>query len=86
MGILMKLTLNALEDGARAIVSKMPAGECGKRLEALGLYPGKAFVKVSGMPFHGPVTILLDQRQIAIGHGVSSHLIVETAESTGEVD
>ena len=81
----MKQTLNALEDGVGAVVSKMPAGECGKRLEALGLYPGKAFVKVSGMPFHGPVTILLDQRQIAIGHGVSSHLIVETAESTGEV-
>ena len=81
----MKQTLNALEDGVRAVVSKMPAGECGKRLEALGLYPGKAFVKISGMPFHGPVTILLDQRQIAIGHGVSSHLIVETAESTGEV-
>ena len=82
----MKMTLNALEDGLRAIILKMPEGECGKRLEALGLYPGKAFVKISGMPFRGPVTILLDQRQIAIGHGVSSHLIVETAESTGEVD
>ena len=42
----MKQTLNALEDGVRAVVSKMPAGECGKRLEALGLYPGKAFVKI----------------------------------------
>jgi len=86
MGILMKQTLNALEDGVRAVVSKMPAGECGKRLEGLGLYPGKAFVKISGMPFRGPVTILLDQRQIAIGHGVSSHLIVEVAESPGETN
>jgi ferrous iron transport protein A len=80
MEISMKMTLNALEDGVRATISKMPEGECGKRLEALGLYPGKAITKISGMPFRGPVTVLLDQRQIAIGHGVSSRLIVDVAK------
>jgi hypothetical protein len=35
------------------------------------------------MPFQGPVTILLDQRQIAIGHGVSSRLIVDVASRDG---
>jgi ferrous iron transport protein A len=77
MEISMKMTLNAIEDGTQAIIAKMPAGECGQRLEALGLYPGKAITKISGMPFQGPVTILLDQRQIAIGHGVSSRLLVD---------
>lgn len=80
----MKMTLNALEDGVRAIISKMPEGECGNRLEALGLYPGKAITKISGMPFRGPVTVLLDQRQIAIGHGVSSRLIVDVANPDGK--
>jgi ferrous iron transport protein A len=84
MEISMKMTLNALEDGVRATISKMPEGECGKRLEALGLYPGKAITKISGMPFRGPVTVLLDQRQIAIGHGVSSRLIVDVAKSGRE--
>ncbi len=80
----MRMTLNALDDGTCAVISEMPAGECGQRLEALGLYPGKVITKVSGMPFRGPVTILLDQRQIAIGHGVSSRLMVDVAHPQRE--
>jgi len=81
MEISMKTTLNALEDGTRAVIAEMPRGECAQRLEALGLYPGKTIRKISGMPFKGPVTVLLDQRQIAIGHGISSRLIVEVEEA-----
>jgi len=79
----MRTTLNALEDGTQAIIVAMPQGECAQRLEALGLYPGKTIRKISGMPFKGPVTILLDQRQIAIGHGISSRLLVEVEPSVG---
>jgi len=83
MEIPMRRTLNALEDGTQAVIAQMLEGECGQRLEALGLYPGKSIRKISGMPFKGPVTILLDQRQIAIGHGISSRLIVEVEPSEG---
>ncbi|HOO86392.1 MAG TPA: FeoA family protein [Synergistales bacterium] len=49
---------------------------CAARLEALGLRVGKIVEKVSGMPFHGPVTLLLDGRQIAVGWNISSHVLV----------
>ena len=49
---------------------------CAERLEALGLRVGKVIEKVSGMPFHGPVTLLLDGRQIAIGWKISSSILV----------
>jgi ferrous iron transport protein A len=71
-------TLETLENGLEATITAMPAGECRRRLEALGLREGKRVRKVSGMPFCGPVTVLLDGRQIAIGHGVACR--VEVAE------
>jgi ferrous iron transport protein A len=49
---------------------------CAARLEALGLRVGKIVEKISGMPFHGPVTLLLDGRQIAVGWNISSHVLV----------
>lgn len=51
-------------------------GCCAARLEALGLRVGKIVEKVSGMPFHGPVTLLLDGRQIAVGWNISSNVLV----------
>ena len=57
-------------------VRNAPQDGCAERLEALGLRVGKVIEKVSGMPFHGPVTLLLDGRQIAIGWKISSSILV----------
>lgn len=71
------LSLRDLPNGASAVVSEMPLQDgCAERLEALGLRVGKVIEKVSGMPFHGPVTLLLDGRQIAIGWKISSSILV----------
>ncbi len=81
------LTLRDLPNGAFArivqIVSPQQVEEvagssrrCSARLEALGLRTGKIVQKVSGMPFHGPVTLLLDGRQIAVGWNISAHVLV----------
>lgn len=69
-------TLETLKNGLDAIITTMPLGECRRRLEALGLREGKRIRKVSGMPFCGPVTVLLDGRQLAIGHGVACRVEV----------
>mgnify|MGYP000957602663 CR=1 FL=1 len=69
--------LKDLQDGVTAQIVQMPSGECRCRLEALGLREGKIIEKVSGMPFHGPITVIVDGRQIAIGWRISSRVIVK---------
>ncbi|HOG14883.1 MAG TPA: FeoA family protein [Synergistales bacterium] len=69
--------LCTLANGQTAKITALPQGMSGRRLEALGLRPGKVVTKVSGMPFFGPVTIVLDGRQIAIGHGICCKVSVE---------
>jgi len=73
----MQTSLHTLRNGQRARITALPPGMCGRRLEALGLRPGKTIEKVSGMPFSGPVTLVLDGRQIAIGHGAASRVNVD---------
>ena len=68
--------LCALANGQTARITALPPGMSGRRLEALGLRPGKMVTKVSGMPIFG-LTIVLDGRQIAIGHGICCKVSVE---------
>ena len=73
-----------MKNGETSRIIALPPGMSGQRLEALGLRTGKMVTKVSGMPFCGPVTIMLDGRQIAIGHGISCKVTVESVGSREE--
>ncbi|MFP4482935.1 MAG: ferrous iron transport protein A [Thermovirgaceae bacterium] len=81
----MKTSLYMLRNGEKAKITGMPPGMCGRRLEAIGLRAGKIVEKVSGMPFRGPITLVIDGRQIAIGHGAAGKILVETVETGGRV-
>lgn len=48
-----------------------------RRLQALGIRPGKRITKVSSTFMRGPVTIQVDNAQIAIGFGMANRIIVE---------
>jgi len=48
-----------------------------RRLNALGIRPGKRITKVSSMFMRGPVTIQVDRTQAAIGHGMAAKIFVE---------
>jgi len=73
-------------------VAQMAAGEEGRviqltrghglarRLEAMGIRPGKLIIKVSSAFMRGPVTIKVDRAQIAIGFGVSGKILVEVED------
>lgn len=82
------LSLKDLPNGALARIVQMPEKDgCADRLEALGLRTGKVVEKISGMPFHGPVTLQLDGRQIAIGWKISSSIMVAPIkDQAGEDD
>lgn len=47
------------------------------RLESMGIRPGKIVTKVSAQMLRGPVTIMVDRRQLALGFGIASKILVE---------
>ena len=48
-----------------------------QRLDALGIRPGKKVTKISSTLFHGPVTLRVDNAQVAVGFGMAKKIIVE---------
>ena len=48
-----------------------------RRLEAMGVRPGKTITRVSGQAFRGPITLRVDSTQIAIGFGMAHKIIVD---------
>lgn len=75
------LTLAEMKKGARGRVGQITGGaQAVKRLQALGIVPGKKIVKVSEMPFHGPVVVDVEQTQVALGFGLAKKVIVEVGD------
>ena len=48
-----------------------------RRLEALGIRPGKKVTKISTMLSRGPVTLKIDNTQVAVGFGMAKKIIVQ---------
>ena len=48
-----------------------------RRLDALGIRPGKKIIKISSTLFRGPVTLRVDSTQIAVGFGMANKIIIE---------
>ncbi|MDD5420991.1 MAG: FeoA family protein [Synergistaceae bacterium] len=75
------MNLLQVKDEESAVIKSIPQGESGERLEALGLRVGKRIRKVSGMPFGGPITLLLDGRHFAVAHAIAGKIEVEGLDS-----
>ena len=72
------VTLRHMRSGQRGKVVEIQGGHgLVNRLSALGLRPGKRITKVSSMLMRGPVTIQLDNTQMALGFGMANRIIVE---------
>ena len=75
-------------------LSQMQAGQTGtiiqilggrgliRRLEAMGIRPGKKVTKINSALFRGPVTLRTNQTQLAIGFGMAKKILVEIDIST----
>ena len=73
-----QLTLRQMEIGQTGTVIGILGGRgLMRRLEALDIRPGKKVTKVSSTLFRGPVTLRVDNAQIAIGFGMAKRIIVE---------
>lgn len=81
-----------MSEKRQTTVRQMHAGQSGtvigilgghglaRRLDSLGIRPGKRITKVSSMFLHGPVTLQVNQSQIAIGFGMAAKILVEVDE------
>jgi len=47
------------------------------RLDSMGIRPGVRLEKISGSPFHGPVTIRVGNVNLALGHGMAAKILVQ---------
>jgi len=73
-----QLTLRQMEIGQTGTVIGILGGRgLIRRLEALDIRPGKKVTKVSSTLFRGPVTLRVDNAQLAIGFGMANRIIVE---------
>lgn len=73
-----QITLRQIEAGQTGTVIQILGGHgLIRRLEALGIRPGKRVTKMSSMLFRGPVTLQVDSTKVAIGFGMANKIIVE---------
>jgi len=73
-----KVDLNQLEEGKTGVVVDINGGHgLVRRLESLGIRVGKKVTKVSSQFLRGPVTVRIDNSQVAIGFGMARKIIVE---------
>jgi len=61
----------------RGFMRHRGTGFTGRRLEALGIRPGRKVTKISSMLFRGPVTLRVGNAQVAIGFGMANRIIAE---------
>ena len=52
-----------------------------RRLNALGIFPGKRITKISSMLARGPVTIEVDRVQVAMGFGMAKRIVVQVDQT-----
>ena len=72
------ITLRQMQAGQSGTVIQIEGGQrLANRLSALGIRPSKRITKISSMIMRGPVTIQLDNAQLAIGFGMANKIIVE---------
>jgi ferrous iron transport protein A len=73
-----QLTLAQMRIGqAGTVVGVMGGMGLMRRLDALGIRPGRKVTKISSALFRGPVTLRVDSTQVALGFGMAKKIVVE---------
>jgi ferrous iron transport protein A len=70
--------LTQLEEGETGVVVEILGGYgLLHRLESLGIRVGKKVTKVSSQLMRGPVTVKIDNSEVAMGFGMARKIIVQ---------
>ena len=77
----MNRSLADIKSGQKAtIVSLRGGGGMRHRLHGLGLVEGQELHKVSAIAWGGPIVVLVNRAQIAIGRGMARKIIVTVGD------
>lgn len=77
----MVTNLERLPAGKSAVVIGLRGGRgMASKLEDMGVRPGKRVRKLSAQFMAGPVTVVVDGRQLAMGRGIARRVEVETSD------
>ena len=72
------MTLADMNAGQQGTIVQVEGGYgITHRLASMGIRPGKMVTKVSSMLMRGPVTVKIDNSQIALGHGMANKIYIE---------
>jgi len=72
------MNLAELRAGEPAVIVALRGGAGMRRkLDAMGIRPGKAVRKLSSQLMAGPVTVLIDGRQVAMGRGIARRVQIK---------
>lgn len=73
----MTQPLTSLETGRSAVILRLEGGHpFRERIGALGIREQKTVRLVAKHPFHGPVVVEIDGREITLGRGMAQHIII----------
>jgi len=73
-----QLTLAEMRTGQTGILVGVLGGPgLIRRLDALGIRPGRKVTKLSSTLFRGPVILRVNNTQVAVGFGMARKIIVE---------
>ena len=76
-----QLTLAEMKTGQTGTVVGVLGGHgLIRRLDALGIRPGRKVTKLSSTLFRGPIILRVDNAQVAVGFGMARKIIVETVK------
>ena len=74
----MTVDLTQMKPGESGVVIEVQGGlQMTKRIQSMGVRPGKKITKVSSHFWRGPQTVQVDKTQIAIGFGMSRKIMIE---------
>ncbi len=77
----MEVSLVEMKPGQTGVIYKMRGGSnLTLKLNQLGLREGKRIKKISSIFNRGPVTINVDNYQVAVGYGKATRIMVEVDE------
>lgn len=73
-----KVDLTQLDEGNTGVIVDIQGGwGLVRRLDSLGIRMGKKVTKISSQLMRGPVTVRIDNSQVAIGFGMARKILVE---------
>jgi len=77
----MSQPVTFLATGSRAVILRLEGGHLfQERMGALGIRERKTIRLVAKHPFHGPVVVEVDGREITLGRGMAQHIITGDPE------